>query len=326
MRIYLTKSILLVILIIILNVSKSYSAGNNVTTNRTDSKSSSSLLNIIHSNQAKSFNTIDHIFNILIDLFSNQTFTSKNSSGDDEDEQDSVWPLTSSVYPTDDLLRQTPIEQCKSFYLETCCKNSNISTSLFICYNCQSSDINECPCNCNSSIIFNKNDYGNGKQSTRLPDDTKNSNEFATYDFSLNSYTFALSIGLPCISILFIICSLIGITYCCRSSTNTHSSHLAHNSSNQHLNVNDINRINGQLDSNGALSVIYVDLDEQNTTNETTPTKTLKENMPPPPTYHELFRSRTVDRLPTYNSFRQKLSRLTKQQQSNNNNNNNNNK
>ena len=88
--------------------------------------------------------------------------------------------------------------------------------------------------------------------------------------------------------------------------------------SNQHLNVNDINRLNSQMmDSNGALSVIYVDLDEQtNDGSSSTATKTIKEmNMPPPPTYHELFRSRTVDRLPTYNSFRQKLSRLTKQQQ-----------
>jgi hypothetical protein len=50
--------------------------------------------------------------------------------------------------------------------------------------------------------------------------------------------------------------------------------------------------------------IVYVDVDNRNVNQN----KVFKENNPPPPNYNELFRSATVvDRLPTYNSFRDKI-------------------
>jgi hypothetical protein len=173
-----------------------------------------------------SFNTLDHIFNILIDLFSNQTYgetpiaTSSGSKPNGQvlssfdlettdsssNEMDSFWLQTSSVYPV-------TFRPCAMAQLETCCQSANISASLFICYNC--GDL-ECPCNCNATASLSLNP-GGGK--------TGNGNNrelggagFPGFDFSVSSYTFALSVGLPCVSIFMIICTLVSITYCCRSS------------------------------------------------------------------------------------------------------------
>jgi hypothetical protein len=164
-----------------------------------------------------------------------------------------------------------------------------------------------CPCLCNLELISftaNMNGMMNpvlvGGSSGEL-DEIENSN----YEISLNFYTLILSIGLPCISILMIICTLISFAYCCKlRSVNNRSRSAA-------AAENTIDRNGCQL-GNTNLSFIYVDVDAENGTTAVNDdgvsgASASRKYDGEPPKYNEIFqKSRNLDRLPTYKSFKEK--------------------
>lgn len=155
----------------------------------------------------------------------------------------------------------------KNLDISSECKTQNIT---FSCKNCSEN----CPCKCKQELLSEVNDS-----------DLSNTN----FDVSINMYTLMISIGMPCLSIVMIIFTLISLTYCCKSRFINQS-----NSGSQ------INNENTNVYENPNLSFVYVDFDENYQSYK-------KEE---PPKYNEILsKSQQVDKLPTYNSFREKIAK-----------------
>lgn len=151
-----------------------------------------------------------------------------------------------------------------------CCEIQNLTSSN--CKNCSEN----CSCRCKQVI-------------TNLPTPNDSDLSHTNFDVSISIYTLMLSIGMPCLSIIMIIFTLISLTYCCKSrfiNQSTSGSQVHTEATNPFENPN--------------LSFVYVDFDENYQSNK-------KEE---PPKYNEIFiSSQQVDKLPTYNSFREKLAK-----------------
>lgn len=148
-----------------------------------------------------------------------------------------------------------------------CCEAQNVT---FPCKNCSEN----CSCKCSQGLLSIVGDS-----------DLSNTN----LDVSINIYTLMISIGMPCLSIVMIIFTIISLTYCCKSkflneSTSGPQGHTE----------------NRNVFENPNLSFVYVDFDENYQSSK-------KEE---PPKYNEILtKSQQVDKLPTYNSFREKLAK-----------------
>lgn len=148
-----------------------------------------------------------------------------------------------------------------------CCERQNAT---FTCKNCTEN----CLCKCKPVV----------EQTTNDSDFSK-----TNFDVSINVYTLMLSIGMPCLSIVMIIFTLISLTYCCKSRF------IGHSTSGSQVHTEATNAF-----ENPNLSFVYVDFDENYQSNK-------KEE---PPKYNEIFTSsQQVDKLPTYNSFREKIAK-----------------
>jgi hypothetical protein len=142
-----------------------------------------------------------------------------------------------------------------------CCNNGGI---------CSSQCNSDCPCQCpNWKNVVNQTNVSPIKTPSIL-----------STEVSFSAYTLILSIGLPSVSIILIICTLLTITYCCKSRSS-----------------NDSSNFNNDVPiSVSNLSLVYINLDENNNNNNIT-----KE---PPPKYSDYIKSSIVDKLPSYKSFR----------------------
>ncbi|CAF0861094.1 unnamed protein product [Brachionus calyciflorus] len=220
-------------------------------------KSQNESLNKISTSQnfkSSDQNGMGQIVNLIFNFLSNQAL---NSERDDSIEKAQL------VQSKNDLSLSS---DC------TCCDKLNETLT---CKSCLTS------CSCDCKI---KTPLRNDKLDPSKPN----------FDVSINAYTLILSIGMPCLSIVMIICTLISLTYCCKSRIigrrNVRSQENSENS-NPLANPN--------------ISFIYVDFDSTNQSNK-------KEE---PPNYNEIFSSSTqVDKLPTYNSFREKNAKIIDEQ------------
>lgn len=134
-----------------------------------------------------------------------------------------------------------------------------------------------CPCKCNSKRLIAETTIPPTSLQSQLTQPVTSS------DVSFSAYTLILSIGLPSVSIILIICTLLSITYCCKPRP-------LRNADNSTVN-------NGSPVSVSNLSLVYINLDENNNNVN----KIVKE---PPPKYSDYIKSSFVDKLPSYKSFR----------------------
>ena len=154
-----------------------------------------------------------------------------------------------------------------SFFLD-CCNDVVVCSS-----NCNS----YCPCQClNQKNVVSQTNFSPTSS-------IKPSQSILSTEVSFSAYTLILSIGLPSVSIILIICTLLTITYCCKSRSSSDGS----------------NFNNDVPISVSNLSLVYINLDENNNNNNNLPKE-------PPPKYSEYIKSSIVDKLPSYRSFRTK--------------------
>ena len=267
-------------------------------------------------------NNIDQFFNIILNLLNNKTYNylkERDEYSDlpvsDKSANNKINnPSASILVPTSNsYLQLTKLyKNCSAKLQIDCCTvigNLNNKNFSFICYQCDTASFTasnnsnnntkqpnndseaDCPCLCNLALIsFTSNNY------PVLGSDVAEDAESPNYEISLNFYTLILSIGLPCISILMMICTLISLVYCCKLRSKNTS-----NTSNREAASNETHNDGG----NTNLSFIYVDVDAQYGSANSERRKYDGE----PPKYNEIFtKSRQIDKLPTYKSFRQKNS------------------
>jgi hypothetical protein len=245
---------------------------------------------------------VDHFFNIILSLLNNRTLNSLIDSRENAENEPSVETGDNFLLPTSYLQLTSMYKNCSAKLQSECCasiSDMNSKNFSFVCYQCENNT--DCPCLCNLALISftsNSNMIVNPVLGGDL-DEADNS----SYEISLNFYTLILSIGLPCISILMIICTLISFAYCCklRSVSSSLSSGEPSDSDRHGCHLGNTN-----------LSFVYVDIDAENSPHGCDQTAigmsdASRKYDGEPPKYAEIFqKSRQLDRLPTYKSFKEK--------------------
>ena len=171
---------------------------------------------------------------------------------------------------------------CTNSVLNNCCSQ----TVLDICDVCEE----PCPCLCTQKRSITESSVSPSISQPLTQPAT------ASESISFSAYTLILSVGLPSVSIILIICTLLSITYCCKPRP---------------IRASDINSTanNEPAVSVSNLSLVYINLDENNNGNlgdSTTNLNSTKNPKEPPPKYSDYIKSSFVDKLPSYKSFRGK--------------------
>jgi hypothetical protein len=283
---------------------------NNRSTNGQNSLFTSSGVQIFtsSSNRTSSRHNIDKFFNIILNMLNNRTLsTYLETESPIFDEPPTLPPSLPILVPSSNSFLSSIYNNCSPKQQQECCssivnsntnnKNGNFS---FICYQCKldNNEFASCPCLCSTSnlateifsVTKSTNAYLN-----RITNDPLGA-EFSdlNYEITLNFYSLMLSIGLPCLVILMIMLSLVGLAYCYRRFNNIRN---RRNNSNRDINSRGSPGCESTF-ANTNLSFIYTDIDAENS-------RKINEE---PPKYNEIFqKSQQVDKLPTYKSFRAKF-------------------
>ncbi len=177
---------------------------------------------------------------------------------------------------------QTQIPLCFLDELK-CCQLIQLESYPYICNKCD----NYCPCLCKSKgNAFAGSIIPSAPNQQQQQQQIKPSQMSISSDISFSAYTLILSIGLPSITIILIICTLLSITYCCKSTT----------TSNDNDNINN----NNPPLSVSNISLVYINLDE----NEKNSSKEQ------PPKYSDYVNGGVIDKLPSYQSFRNNTKKM----------------
>lgn len=262
-------------------------------------------------------NNVDHFFNIIFNFLNNRTFNLGDELINSQQPQQpssshqaaagisSYMNMASNIY-----------KNCSEKLRAECCTNRhyNNNLSFFVCYKCNASSSAECPCLCSNyketpssspsfiNPVFDGGDvletiFGGGESSSEDIEGATASTNQSQFDMTFNFYTLMLSIGLPCLSVLMIVCTLASFAYCCKYRN-------MESSSNRDASQSSSSTANEIAGGNTNLSFIYLDMDRDD--------RRKYQDDPGPPKYNEIFQKsrQPADKLPTYKSFREKSKQL----------------